>query len=311
MKKVLGVDIGGTDIKLGLVTAGGEVIVRGRVPTLAGEGPREAAARVAGWIDESGGGRGEAAAAGIGCAGLIDGSRGYLYYSPNLPGWEDLDLRGLFSGVLDMPASVDNDANCAAWGEYLHGAGRGTGNFICMTLGTGIGGGVVTDGRLYRGYQGMAGEIGHQVIDPSGPECSCGTTGCLEVMANASSIVSRARAAMSAGAVSVLDDSDLLTSKDIARAAAGGDEVATEALAGAGRALGTGLANIVHLFNPEVIAIGGAVAGAGDLILRPARESMRGQLMADILAAVKIVPAELGNMAALTGAAMMAHGKRD
>jgi glucokinase len=196
--------------------------------------------------------------------------------------------------------------NCAAWGEFILGAGRKTRDFICLTLGTGIGGGVIADGRLYRGWQGMAGEVGHQVIDPSGPQCACGRRGCLEAMANASSIVSRARSAMAAGAGSSLEDSDGLTPKDIADAAAGGDRVALDALAGAGRALGTGLANIVHLFNPEVIAVGGGVAGAGELILGPARESMRAQLMDDILASVRVVRAELGNMASLAGAAMMA-----
>lgn len=310
MKKILGVDIGGTDIKLGVVAEDGGIVESGRMPTFADEGPRQAADRVAAWLEEK---REEhtVTAAGIDCAGLIDGTKGYLYYSPNLPGWVDLDLGGLFGGSLGLPVTVDNDVNCAAWGEFILGAGRGTRHFVCMTLGTGIGGGVVADGRLYRGWQGLAGEIGHQIIDPSGPKCSCGRAGCLEAMASASSIVSRVRAAIAAGAESVLADGESLTSKDVAAAAAGGDEVATEALADAGRALGTGLANIVHLFNPEVIAIGGGVAGAGDLIFEPARESMRGQLMDDILAAVKVVPAELGNMASLVGASMMALEKTD
>ncbi len=305
MKKILGVDIGGTDIKLGIVTAEGQIVESGKMPTLAGEGPRQAAARVAAWLGEKDPGQ-KVSAAGIDCAGLIDGSKGYLYYSPNLPGWEDTDLSGLFAEVLGFPVTVDNDVNCAAWGEYVLGAGRGTRDFVCLTLGTGIGGGVVADGCLYRGWQGMAGEVGHQIIDPSGPECTCGSRGCLEMMANAASIVSRARDAIATGIGSVLDGSDSLTAKDVAEAAAEGDEVALEALAGAGRSLGTGLANIVHLFNPEVIAVGGGVAGAGDLILEPARQSMREKLMDDILARVKVVPTELGNSASLVGASMMA-----
>jgi glucokinase len=305
MKKTLGVDIGGTDIKLGIVTEEGEIVERGKISTMAGKGPGQAAARAAAWLEEKGREH-RVTAAGIDCAGLIDGTKGYLYYSPNLPGWVDLDLRGLYAGELGMPVTVDNDVNCAAWGEFILGAGRDTRHFVCLTLGTGIGGGVIADGRLYRGWQGMAGEVGHQVIDPSGPECVCGSRGCLEAMANASSIVSRARGAMAAGAVSSLKDSDELTSRDIAAAAAGGDKVALDALAGAGRALGTGLANIVHLFNPEVIAVGGGVAGAGEMILGPARESMRSQLMDGILASVRVIPAELGNMASLVGASMMA-----
>lgn len=305
MKNILGVDIGGTDIKLGIVTQEGDIVERGKIPTLADEGPGQAAARVASWLEEHRAGH-RVTAAGIDCAGLIDGTKGYLYYSPNLPGWDSTDLRAMFSGELGMPVSVDNDVNCAAWGEFILGAGRGTRHFVCLTLGTGIGGGVIADGRLYRGWQGMAGEVGHQVIDPSGPECACGSRGCLEAMANAVSIVSRARLAIGGGAVSALEDSEDLTAEDVATAASKGDKVALDALAGAGHALGTGLANIVHLFNPEVIAVGGGVAGAGELILAPARESMRAQLMDEILASVRVVPAELGNMASLVGASMMA-----
>jgi glucokinase len=305
MKKILGVDIGGTDIKLGIVTGKGVVLEGGSIPTVAGEGPQQSADRVARWLEQ----RPDSAsvtAAGIDCAGLIDGSKGHLYYSPNLPGWSGLDLKGLFSKTLALPVTVDNDVNCAAWGEYVLGAGLGTSFFVCLTLGTGIGGGVIADGRLYRGWQGLAGEIGHQVIDPSGPRCACGTAGCLEAMANASSIVSRVEGAIEDGAETTLMGRDRITSLDVASAAADGDEVALEALAEAGRALGTGLANIVHLFNPEVIAVGGGVAGAGDLILEPARESMRLKLMDDILSSVKIVPAKLGNNASLIGASMMA-----
>ena len=308
MIKILGVDIGGTDIKLGIVSAGGEILESGSIPTIAREGPGQAAARVAKWLGDLHDGHGEIAAAGIDCAGLIDGSRGHLYFSPNLPGWKDLELGELFSGELGLPVTVDNDVNCAAWGEYILGAGRGTRHFVCMTLGTGIGGGIIADGRLYRGWQGMAGEIGHQVIDPSGPKCACGSTGCLEAMANASSIVSRVLGAIGAGGRSILTGSEEPTAKDVADAADKGDAVAIAALADAGRALGVGLANVVHLFNPEVIAVGGGVAGAGELILDPARDSMRDHLMDDILASVNIVQAELGNMASLVGASMMALG---
>jgi glucokinase len=272
---------------------------------MAADGPGRAAERVAGWLAGRDG-TDKVSAAGIDCAGLIDGMKGQLHYSPNLPGWEGTALGDLFARELGMPVTVDNDVNCAAWGEFVLGAGRGTSFFFCLTLGTGIGGGVIADGRLYRGWQGMAGEVGHQVIDPDGPPCPCGNKGCLEAMANAESIVRRARAALASGAPSALEDGEGLTSRLIAEAAGRGDAVAVKALEETGRALGTGLANIVHMFNPEVIAVGGGVAGAGELILGPARESMREQLMDEILAAVRIVPAELGNTASLVGAAMMA-----
>ena len=309
MRKVLGVDIGGTDIKLGIAGEDGSVIESGSIPTMADGGPERAAERVRSWLEERKEGHPEVAAAGIDCAGLVDHGRRHLYYSPNLPGWKDIDLGGLFEGLLALPVTVDNDVNCAAWGEYVLGAGRGTADFICITLGTGIGGGIVLDGEVYRGWQGLAGEIGHQVIDSSGPVCGCGRKGCLEAMANAASIVARVGSLIEAGERSVLAEKGKPTAEEVSRAAEDGDRVAVRALAGAGRALGTGLANLVHLFNPEVIAVGGGVARAGTFLLEPAVESMKEQLLDEVLAAVRVVPAELGNSASFLGAAMMAAGR--
>lgn len=306
MRTALGIDIGGTDIKLGVVAETGEVLERGTIATRAAEGPRAAAARIAGWYRASAGADPGVSAAGADCAGLIDGARGWLYSSPNLPGWGGLDLRGVLGEALDLPVTLDNDVNCAAWGEYLLGAGRGTEHFICITLGTGVGGGVVIGGRLYRGWQGLAGEVGHQLVGESGPACSCGAVGCLEAAANAASVVRRAREMIAGGEPSILPDSRGLTARQVFEAATRGDRVALEALALTGRALGRGLLNLVHLFNPEAIAVGGGVAGAGDLILDPAREAMRDLLMDDVLSAVRVVPAELGTSASLVGASMMA-----
>lgn len=306
MRTALGIDIGGTDIKLGIVTEDGSILERGTIPTRAAEGPRAAARRIDEWYRGSSGADPGVSAAGADCAGLIDGSRGYLYASPNLPGWRDLELAALLGEALGLPVTLDNDVNCAAWGEYLLGAGRGTDHFICITLGTGIGGGVVIGGRLYRGWQGLAGEVGHQIMTGEGPACTCGNVGCLEATANAASVVRRARELIAAGGISVLPDVDSLTARQVFEAATGGDGVALEAFARTGHALGRGLANLVHLFNPEVIAVGGGVAGAGELILAPAREAMRELLMDEVLAAVRIVPAALGNSASLVGASLMA-----
>jgi glucokinase len=306
MRTALGIDIGGTDIKLGIVDEAGKILESGTIPTRAAEGPRAAALRIDEWYRRSSGADPGVSAAGADCAGLIDGSRGWLYVSPNLPGWGGIDLASLLREALRLPVTLDNDVNCAAWGEYLHGAGRGTEHFICITLGTGIGGGVVIGGRLYRGWQGLAGEVGHQVVTEAGPMCTCGTVGCLEAAANAASIVRRARDLIADGGASVLPATGPLTAREVFEAATRGDRVALEALAMTGRALGRGLANLVHLFNPEVIAVGGGVAGAGELILAPAREAMREMLMDEVLAEVRIVPAALGNSASLVGASMMA-----
>ncbi len=306
---ILGVDIGGTNVKLGIVTERGAIIEHGLLPTPAG-GPEAAAAKVAEWYGERRKNFGDARAAGIACAGLIDGERGFLYTSPNLPGWENAPLGRVFGHRLGIPVAVDNDVNCAVWGEYVMGAGRGTRHFVAITLGTGVGGGIVIDGRLYHGAQGLAGEIGHHVIIEGGPPCSCGGRGCLEAVIGSASITARAVETAGRTPGSRLSRSAGLTVRDIHEAALQGDAAAVETLAETGRLLGIGLANVVHILNPEVVAVGGGVAGAGDFILEPARKSMKEHLIGDILSAVRIVPAELGNMASFLGASMLALEKQ-
>lgn len=306
MDHAFGVDIGGTNIKLGIVSADGEIKTEGLIDTGASSGPEAVAASVRRWFDEKGAGRFEPSAAGVGCAGLIDGNRGVLFSSPNLPGWKNVEMNEIFSRRLEMPVVVDNDVNCAALGEFLFGAGREASNFMCLTLGTGVGGGLVIEGELYRGFSGMAGEIGHTVVVAGGKLCGCGSRGCLEAYVGANAIVERARRYAREGRSSGMDIGSELTVKDISRAAGGGDEAAAAALARTGYYLGIGLANSVHLVNPEIIAIGGGVAGAGDLIMEPALESMRGHLMGNALLGVRVVQAELGNSASFIGAAVMA-----
>ena len=310
MEYFLGVDIGGTDVKLGIVSSAGEVIASGVMPTMAGDGPVELASRVAGWFSSRKGAGETVVSAGLDCAGLVDSSEGMLHFSPNLPGWSDVPLASIFRDALGLEVTVENDVNAACWGEYRFGAGRETGCFVTLTLGTGVGGGIVLDGRLYRGAQGMAGEVGHQVIAADGPLCACGNRGCVEALVGAPAIIRRVREASARGEETVLSASSDLTVKEIAKAASEGDGVAVRALADAGRFLGIGLANIVHVLNPDLIAIGGGVAGAGDLIIAPARESMTRHLMSEVLASVRVVPAELGNEASFIGAASLAAERK-
>ncbi|MBN1164167.1 MAG: ROK family protein [Candidatus Krumholzibacteriota bacterium] len=309
MIKVLGVDIGGTDIKLGIVNQKGEVLHSGTIPTRAAQGPEAMVNDVLQWREGQRGDHPEITAAGIDCAGLLDGKRRWLYSSPNLSGWENIPLGEMFESRLGLPVTLDNDANCAAWGEYNRGAGRGTKCFVCLTLGTGVGGGVVIEGRLYRGSQGLAGEVGHQVILAGGPRCGCGSRGCLEALIGADAIIKRTRDILAEGKASVLGERDDFTVRDIASAAREGDGAAVRSLGETGEFLGIGLANIVHLFNPEVIAVGGGVAGAGDFILGPARESLRKHLMGEVLSGIPVVPAQLGNRASLVGASFLALEK--
>lgn len=306
MDCIFGVDIGGTNIKLGILSRAGEVLETASIPTAAVDGPVRVAERVHEWLHERGEGRYACVAAGVDCAGLIDGSRGYLYSSPNLPGWENTDLAAVFSKRLSLPVIVENDVNCAAYGEYRLGAGRGTRCFACVTLGTGVGGGIVDGGSILRGSSGFAGEIGHTVIQIDGPVCSCGRRGHVEAFLGATAIVARMRRSMENGNTSVLQERETITVKDIHGAALAGDILAIAVLAETGRYLGYGLCNLAHLFNPEMIAVGGGIAQAGDFILEPARETVRTNVMHERIADVRIVPAELGNTASFTGAALLA-----
>jgi glucokinase len=307
MDLLLGVDIGGTDVKLGIVSVSGEVLERGKIPTRAGEGPPVVASRVAEWLRGRSREHSTVSAAGIGCAGLIDGRRGWLYTSPNLPGWTGIALGATFEEALGLPAVIENDANCAAYGEHRRGAGVGTTNFVALTLGTGVGGGVVIGGELYRGAAGFAGEIGHHVIQVDGPVCGCGKRGCLEALIKAEAIVDRARSLARSAGGRLWEEP--LTVEAIHRAAVGGDQLAVRALAETGRLLGVGLSNVIHVFDPDAIAVGGGVAGAGDFVLEPARATVRDFYMDAAMSHVRIVPARLGNAASFIGAALLAGSR--
>ncbi|MFA4948479.1 MAG: ROK family protein [Candidatus Krumholzibacteriia bacterium] len=309
MTLVLGVDIGGTDIKLGLVEGEGEIRGSGKIPTRPAEGPEAAASRVRRWLADNAGVAGAIAAAGVDCAGLVDGERGFLHVSPNLSGWEEVPLRDIFEHALGVPAIVENDANAAAYGEWAMGAGRGLRDFVCLTLGTGVGGGVIINGALYRGSSGFAGEIGHAIISAEGPLCACGNRGCLEALIGAKAIVERAIGMSRASGESGSAWGPSPTVEALSRAAASGDAVAAAAFKETGRWLGIALANVVHILAPEAIAIGGGVAGAGDFILEPARATVRECVMDEAMASVRIVPAELGNRASFIGVSLLALGR--
>ncbi|MCK4539165.1 MAG: ROK family protein [Candidatus Krumholzibacteria bacterium] len=305
MERILGIDIGGTDVKTGIVSIDGSIESHGTIETRPEEGPDALAGRVRDWYHENLAGHSSISVAGLACAGLVDSRRGILYNSPNLDGWTDVPLGKIFGEKLGMAVTVENDVNAAVWGEYLLGSGKGTSSFVALTLGTGVGGGIVLNGTLYRGARGSAGEIGHHVILADGPRCACGSRGCLEALIGSQAI--RARAARkSSGTESLLAGKDDHSVKEIYEAAAGGDAAAIETFEETGRYLGIGLANIVHILNPDRIAIGGGIAGAGEMILGPARESMKRHLMGDILQDIEVVPAVLGNTASFLGAAMLA-----
>ncbi len=303
-----GVDLGGTNIKAGLVTEEGDIVHRHAIATRAPEGPAAVARRicraVAKCARDAGVDPGRPAGVGIGAPGTIDRREGVVTFSPNLPGWHDVPLRRMVQEALDLPCTLENDANVAALAEQWIGAGRGASSLVLFTLGTGIGGGIVLDGHIWHGANGVAGEIGHMSINPDGPRCGCGNRGCLEAYASATAMVRRLREAVQAGADTPLASHlDSVTARDIHRAALEGDAVAAENIAQTGRYLGVAVSNVMHMLNPRVVAFSGGVTGAGEMLLSPLREEATWRTMDDSRREVKVCLGELAETAGIIGAA--------
>ncbi|HVL81418.1 MAG TPA: ROK family protein [Actinomycetota bacterium] len=300
MRPAIGVDLGGTKLAAGLVDPSGVISARYVVPTPRGEGALVDAVRAA--VEALG--PSEVAGLGIGAAGLIDHQRGRYLFGPNLD-LGPMDMASVLSAALGMTVRVDNDANCAAWAEHRFGAGRGARHFICVTLGTGIGGGIVIDGRPYRGANGGAAEIGHVPMDPSGPPCGCGRRGCWEQMASGQALERLARERMAGGRC----DPAGLTGPAVSRAAREGDRVAREVVETVAAWIGWGLAALVNVFEPEVIAIAGGMAADWDLYATVAEGAMLEAMEAsEHRPAPRLVAAQLGPDAGIVGAAALLFG---
>jgi glucokinase len=251
-------------------------------------------------------------AVGVGMPGLVDHA-GVLRVGANLPGVRGFAVRDELGARLGVPVVVDNDANCALWAEHEMGAARGTSNAVLVTLGTGIGGGIVADGRLQRGANGFAGEPGHMVVDPDGPLCPCGRRGCWERYASGSGIAALAREAAAAHRAARIVElaggaAELVRGEHVTRAAAEGDAAAIEVLARFGRWVALGIANLVNILDPEVVVVGGGVVDAGDLMMDPIRAAYTELVLASSQPPeVRIVPAELGSRSGAIGAALLAR----
>ena len=307
-----GVDVGGTNLKIAVLWNDGTVIAARSIPTRAASGPEQGCERIVETLRSLlVSARIEPAtlrAIGVDSAGLVDTRQNIVLDSPNLRGWERFPLAARLGAAFGVPACLENDVNAMAYGEWRLGAGRGTRHMLCLALGTGVGGGLILDGQLYRGAHGAAGELGHTTLDLHGPQCSCPNVGCLERHIGAEYIVARARAKLEGSPrPSLLRDvgADALTPGRLSEAAAAGDAVAAETLAEVGTLLGQGLVSLVNIFDPERVVIGGGVAKAGDRLLEPARRVVRAHAMS-VPAAVEIVPAQLGDDAGLVGAMLLA-----
>jgi glucokinase len=300
---VVGVDIGGTNVVVGLVpVAGGSPLALRSEPT-EGERGADAVVEDIGRMAEDvirearGGGRGRVVGVGIGCPGPLDLRTGRVIATPNL-GWAGYPIRDRVATRLDLPATLDNDANCATYGEWWQGAGRGTRQLVGVTLGTGIGGGLICEGRLFRGASDTAGEFGHTTIDFNGRRCACGNYGCLEAYASGPNIALRAREGIEAGYESAIvklvgGDLSLITARTVYDAAMASDEYAHEVILETARLLGAGVAGIVNMYNPEAVVLMGGVAHAGEHLFAPLRAEVKRRAFAVAVAACRIVPGEL------------------
>ena len=265
-------------------------------------------ARLVAELRDAGGAR--VAAVGVGVPGLVNPGTGRVVISSDLPSVVREDLRESLSQATGLPVALDNDANAGAMGEYAAGAGRGSRNMFYVTIGTGIGGALILDGRLWRGASGFAGEFGHITIDPEGVDCSCGNVGCLETVASAPNIVRRTHERLMRDSTSSLSRLGLnknFTAADIAHEAKGGDDFAAMMMARTGRYIGTGLAAVINLLNTERVVLGGGVMDAGELILNPVIEEARRRSFQPNFESTQIVAATLGADAVPIGAALLAR----
>lgn len=311
-KAVLGIDLGGSRIKAALVTPGKEVLGTASEQTPAAEGPSavmDAMDRCARrLVKESGLTMDAIEAAGIGAPGPMNWQTGIVYSPPNLKGWKDVPLGAGIAERLKVPCFVDNDANAACYGEFWLGAGRGSSNLCLLTLGTGIGGGMVIEGELVRGPDGTAGEVGHMKVARGGRLCGCGARGCLEAYASAPATVRTAVEALEKGGESVLSkmcggDREAITAEMIGTAAREGDPLALDVLGETGEWLGLGIASLVNLLNPEKVILAGGMAEAGDLLFETIRKSVLLNAFEVPAARAEIIPSALGPDSGAVGAA--------
>jgi glucokinase len=307
------VDVGGTNTGCAVATGAGQLIAERSILTLAHEGPQAVLARIAGTIKElaaQAGGR--VAALGVGVPGLADFHRGHTLFLPNLPThWRDVPVTDILKGHLNCPVFVLNDARMAALGELWYGHGKTVKTMILVTIGTGIGGGIVIDRKLRLGTLGAAGEIGHQTILPDGPRCGCGNSGCLEALASGPALIGEAVRLMRSGHAAHLremveGDAGRITLTHLAKAAAAGDAAVRGAIVRAGRFLGIGIANVITLINPDLVVLGGEVSSLGPTLIESVQLEVRERVRMFPAEHVRIEKSMLEDKAGLWGGVALA-----
>jgi glucokinase len=313
---IVGVDLGGTNIAAGALTVDGVRHYAMRsIPTNSAAGDESVAERMVSLVEEiiaqtereTGATRASFVGVGVGAPGPLDREEGIVLIAPNL-GWKDFPLRQRMQDRLSLPTTLDNDANCATFGEWWQGAARGARNVVGLTIGTGIGGGLILNGALYHGSSDMAGEVGHTTIDMNGRHCKCGNYGCLEAYASGPAIATRAREVLvregTQSSIRGMVEGRLedITAQTVYDAAKQGDPVASEIVRDTGRYLGAGIANLLNIFNPDRVVIAGGVTAAGEALFTPLKAEVRRRAFMPAVNAVKIVAGELPGTAGVVGA---------
>jgi len=307
----IGVDLGATNLKAGAVTAGACVLARTSVQTQAHRGADFIVDNICRTIEAvreaAGVERQDVAGVGIGSPGTLDIKAGMVHFVPNMPLWCNVPVVREVSSRTGYRAVLENDANAAAYGEFWVGAGRGVFSMVMLTLGTGIGGGIIANGRLVHGDTDCAGELGHMIIEAGGVKCACGNNGCLEAYASANSLARRFAEAVNAGGDSTLAravrSGQPVDAKAVCEAALAGDPLANRIFNETALYLGVGIVNILHIINPARVVIAGGLINAGDLLMRPIRQTVRNRALPDSYRRCDIVFASLGEDAGFIGGA--------
>jgi glucokinase len=317
MAHYIGLDLGGTNIKSGVVDDRGQIVAKLSRPTRPETGPDGVLASMVDAAREAADAAkiplAQIAGVGIGCPGPLDFQKGLVKAAPNLPGWDHVPVRDHIARALGRPAVLENDANAAAFGEFWVGAGRDVQDMVMLTLGTGVGSGLVVEGKIIHGADGLGGEAGHLIVQPNGRRCGCGQRGCLEQYASASSVPRRALDAMAAGRRTILKptraDGAEIDAQDVFAAAQQGDELALGIVEETAFYLGIGCVNLCRLLDPQMIVFAGGMIHAGEFLFDRVRRVFGEHSWTITDNHVQIVPAKLGSDAGLIGAAAVAQAK--
>ncbi|HJU55125.1 MAG TPA: ROK family protein [Pyrinomonadaceae bacterium] len=306
---VAGIDIGGTKIAIALESIGGERINGRQFPTRAELGPEAILSNIASVLGEMcAEARAKLAAVGLGCPGSVDRERGTVLLPINLPGWHEFPIVRTVEELLGVPAAIENDAKLAALGEYADGAGRGFKDIVYLTISTGIGGGIIVNGRLLQRLG--AGEVGHMTVLPDGPPCGCGSRGCLDALCSGTAVARRTRELLTQGARSLIAEMvkpDEITAQVVAEAVRSGDELARRVWDEMIHFLSIGIANVVTILAPEAVILGGGVAATGELLLGPLRPLVEQRATMIPAGRVRILQAALAGESGIHGALVLAR----